>query len=76
MDTVLTANLCFGIGDRILDVRGKMNQQAFANSLNIAKSTLTRYENGDSLRDAFRRLPDAEVIAKICERHHIRPLAN
>ncbi len=64
MDTTTTADLCFGIGDRILEVRGKMTQQAFANSLNIAKSTLIRYENGD-------RLPDAEVIARICERHHI-----
>jgi len=31
----------------IVEVRGKMTQLAFAQSLNIAKSTLIRYENGD-----------------------------
>jgi len=56
--------LIIGKADCILEVRGKATQLAFAQSLNIAKSTLIRYENGD-------RLPDAEVIARICERHHI-----
>jgi transcriptional regulator with XRE-family HTH domain len=56
--------LIIGKADRILEVRGKATQLAFAQSLNIAKSTLIRYEKEE-------RLPDAEVIARICERHHI-----
>jgi phage repressor protein C with HTH and peptisase S24 domain len=41
-----------------------MSQQAFCDSIKIAKSTLIRYEKEE-------RLPDAEVIARICEKHHI-----
>ena len=37
-----------------------MTQLAFAQSLNIAKSTLIRYENGV-------RLPDADFICAICQ---------
>jgi SOS-response transcriptional repressor LexA len=53
-----------GIGDRIIQVRSKQTQQSFANSIKIAKSTLLRYERGE-------RLPDSEVIARICETHNI-----
>jgi SOS-response transcriptional repressor LexA len=51
-----------GIGQRIEQMRGRLTQQAFAKSIGISKSTLIRYEKED-------RLPDAEVIARICETH-------
>jgi transcriptional regulator with XRE-family HTH domain len=49
-----------GIGQRIEQVRGRLTQQAFAKSIGISKSSLIRYEKED-------RLPDAEIIACICE---------
>ena len=57
-------DLSEGIGDRIVQVRGKLTQYAFAKSIQIAKITLLRYEKGE-------RVPDAETIARICENHHI-----
>jgi len=57
-------DLSEGIGDRIIQVRGKLTQNAFAQSIQIAKITLLRYEKGE-------RVPDAETIARICENHSI-----
>ncbi len=57
-------DLSEGIGDRIIQVRGKLTQHAFAKSIEIAKITLLRYEKGE-------RVPDAETIARICENHSI-----
>jgi SOS-response transcriptional repressor LexA len=57
-------DLSVGIGDRIVQVRGKLTQHAFAKSIEIAKITLLRYEKGE-------RVPDAETIARICETHSI-----
>jgi SOS-response transcriptional repressor LexA len=57
-------DLSEGIGDRIVQVRGKLTQNAFAKTIEIAKITLLRYEKGE-------RIPDAETIARICETHHI-----
>lgn len=57
-----TAPLSQGIGQRIEQIRGRLTQQAFAKSIGISKRTLIRYEKED-------RLPDAEVIACICERY-------
>jgi len=57
-------DLSEGIGDRIIQVRGKLTQNAFAKSIQIAKITLLRYEKGE-------RVPDAETIARICENHSI-----
>lgn len=55
-----TSDLSAGIGDRIMEVRGSLSQSAFAESLNLSRSSLYRYERGE-------RLPDSEVIARICE---------
>ncbi|NJK53866.1 MAG: helix-turn-helix domain-containing protein [Leptolyngbyaceae cyanobacterium SU_3_3] len=52
-----------GIGQRIEQVRGRLTQNAFAKSVGISKSTLIRYERED-------RLPDAEVIARVCETYN------
>jgi transcriptional regulator with XRE-family HTH domain len=57
-------DLSEGIGDRIIQVRGKRTQHAFAQSIQIAKITLLRYEKGE-------RVPDAETVARICENHSI-----
>jgi len=53
-----------GIGSRIIQVRGKLTQQEFSDSIKIAKISLLRYEKGD-------RIPDAEAIACICETYNI-----
>jgi DNA-binding XRE family transcriptional regulator len=49
-----------GIGQRIEQMRGRLTQQVFAKSIGISKSSLIRYEKED-------RLPDAEIIARICD---------
>jgi len=56
--------LSVGIGDRLIEVRGKLTQQEFADSIKIGKSTLFRYEKEE-------RLPDVEAIARICEKYDI-----
>jgi phage repressor protein C with HTH and peptisase S24 domain len=54
------APLSQGIGQRIEQIRGRLTQQVFAKSIGISKSSLIRYEKED-------RLPDAEIIARVCE---------
>ncbi len=46
------------VGDRLRQVRGDMNQDAFAKLLDIGRTTLIRYEKGE-------RSPDADLIARL-----------
>lgn len=46
------------VGDRLRQVRGDMNQDAFAKMLDIGRTTLIRYEKGE-------RSPDADLIARL-----------
>lgn len=48
------------LGKRIRKARGKKSQDVFAAELSISRGALSFYENGE-------RLPDAEIIYKICE---------
>jgi len=57
---ILAAELSAGIGDRLLQIRGKLTQQEFADSIGISKTTYHRYEREE-------RIIDVEVIARICE---------
>ena len=57
---ILAAELSAGIGDRLLQIRGKLTQQEFADSIGISKTTYHRYEREE-------RIIDVEVIAGICE---------
>jgi len=56
------AELSAGIGDRLLQIRGKRTQQEFADSIGISKTTYHRYEREE-------RIVDVEVIARICEKY-------
>jgi transcriptional regulator with XRE-family HTH domain len=47
-----------GIGARITQVRSRITQGKFADSLGIHKNTLLRYEKGE-------RLPDSEVLTRL-----------
>jgi phage repressor protein C with HTH and peptisase S24 domain len=59
----IVAELSSGIGDRLLQIRGKLTQQEFADSIGIAKTTYYRYEKEE-------RIADVEVIARICEKYN------
>lgn len=50
--------------DRIIQVRGKLTQNTFAKSIQIAKITLLRYEKGE-------RVPDADFICAICRVYNL-----
>jgi SOS-response transcriptional repressor LexA len=66
-DVVSGERLCAGIGQRLIELRGKLTQQAFADSIGVSKRSVIRYEKED-------RLPDAEVIARICDRYQVDPI--
>jgi phage repressor protein C with HTH and peptisase S24 domain len=53
---------CAGIGDRLFQIRGRLSQQEFADSVGISKTTYHRYEREE-------RIIDVEVIARICEKY-------
>jgi phage repressor protein C with HTH and peptisase S24 domain len=61
----LELSLSSGIGMRLVQVRGKLTQHAFAKSLQISKSSLIRYEKE-------MRLPDAELLARICATYPVK----
>jgi transcriptional regulator with XRE-family HTH domain len=54
------------IGERILQIRGKMSQADFSKYTKINKSTLGRYERGTNQ-------PSSTAIAAICKAFHINP---
>ncbi len=54
------------IGKRIVEVRGHRTQGDFAQSIDIHKNTLGKYERGE-------RLPDAWVILQLMEIHNVNP---
>ncbi len=55
-----------GIGQRLLHLRGKRSRQTFADLLGIGHRSLVRYEKEE-------RLPDAEVLARICQMFEVDP---
>jgi transcriptional regulator with XRE-family HTH domain len=55
-----------GIGFRISQVRGRLTQAEFAQSLGVHKNTLIRYEKEE-------RLPDSALLMRICERYEVNP---
>jgi SOS-response transcriptional repressor LexA len=66
-DIVSGERLCTGMGQRLIELRGKLTQQAFADNIGVSKRSVIRYEKED-------RLPDAEVIARICDRYQVDPI--
>ena len=56
-----------GIGQRLLHLRGKRSRQTFADLLGIGHRSLIRYEKEE-------RLPDAEVLARICQVFEVDPM--
>jgi transcriptional regulator with XRE-family HTH domain len=48
------------LGKRLNQLRGEMSQAEFAKKVGVAAATIGYYENSD-------RLPDAEMLRKICE---------
>jgi transcriptional regulator with XRE-family HTH domain len=57
---------CRGIGARITQVRSRITQGKFADSLGIHKNTLIRYEKEE-------RLPDSEVLTLIYKTYGVDP---
>jgi len=55
-----------GIGERVREVRGNKSLPDFAQSLDVHRSTIIRWEREESY-------PDADLIKKICEIYHIDP---
>lgn len=55
-----------GIGARITQVRSRITQGKFADSLGIHKNTLLRYEKEE-------RLPDAEVLTRLYKTYGVDP---
>jgi transcriptional regulator with XRE-family HTH domain len=55
-----------GIGARITQVRSRITQGRFADSLGIHKNTLLRYEKEE-------RLPDSEVLTRLYELYGVDP---
>jgi transcriptional regulator with XRE-family HTH domain len=55
-----------GIGARITQIRSRMTQGKFADSLGIHKNTLIRYEKEE-------RLPDSELLTRIYEVYGVDP---
>lgn len=66
-DVITGDRLSAGIGERLVELRGKLSQQDFAESIGVSKRTIIRYEKED-------RLPDAEVVARICEHYNVNPV--
>jgi transcriptional regulator with XRE-family HTH domain len=54
------------LGERIEAARAGESAADFAASIGIHKNTLSRYENGS-------RVPDARLLARICERKRLSP---
>lgn len=54
------------IADRLLQIRGKVKQKAFADTLGINANTLRGYESG-------RVLPNHEFLEKICVQFSVNP---
>lgn len=54
------------LGERLRLIRGKMNQTDFSKTIGITVMTLSRYERDD-------RVPDAEMVRKICVQNGISP---
>lgn len=52
------------IGDRIVQIRGKIARNDFAQELNIHPSSLARYEKGE-------RLPDSACIGALIEKYNV-----
>ncbi len=55
-----------GIGERVKEVRGSMSFPDFAQSLDVHRSTIIRWEREESY-------PDAQLIKRICEIYHVDP---
>jgi phage repressor protein C with HTH and peptisase S24 domain len=66
-DVVSGESLCTGMGQRLIELRGKLTQHAFGASIGVSKRSIIRYEKEE-------RLPDAEVIARICTRYEVDPI--
>lgn len=58
--------LSSGIGERLVQLRGKRSRQTFAELLGIGARTLVRYEKEE-------RLPDAELLARVCQTFEADP---
>jgi len=56
----------YEIGQRFVQVRGRMKREAFAPLLGISSSTLARYERGE-------RSPDADLVATLQEKFGVDP---
>lgn len=52
------------IGDRIVEVRGKMSRETFATELGVHPQTLARYEKGE-------RLPDSAFLENLSKRYKV-----
>lgn len=52
------------LGDRIRAIRGNISQTVFSEKLGITQNTLSRYERNQ-------RLPDAQLIAALCNSFNI-----
>lgn len=52
------------LGDRIKAIRGNISQTVFSEKLGITQNTLSRYERNQ-------RLPDAQLIAELCNSFNI-----
>lgn len=63
---VLDAESLTGIGKRIRQVRGALNQDDFCKLIGLEKRTLVRYETG-------RTLPSADTLIRICHEFTINP---
>jgi transcriptional regulator with XRE-family HTH domain len=55
-----------GIGKRIQEARGHTPLTIFAQSLDVHKNTVIRWEKGDCF-------PGADLVRKMCETYHIDP---
>lgn len=62
----LQADEVFNIGQRIRTLRGSKNQRDFAVLVEIHKSSLGRYERGESY-------PDARDLKKLCQKLGVDP---
>jgi len=63
----LPERLTKGIGQRISTIRAGLSQSEFAESIMVHKNTISRYERELTV-------PDAEALARICERYSVNPV--
>jgi transcriptional regulator with XRE-family HTH domain len=62
----LDATIVAGIGRRIREIRGALNQDDFCKLIGLQKRTLVRYESEKTY-------PSAETVAKICHEFGVNP---